>query len=45
MTSPLPDKRVELVTQPHRVDDDRVLAIQVEHADLQRRAVAGRAKA
>jgi hypothetical protein len=33
------------VTQPHRVDDDRVLAIQVEHADLQRRAVAGRAKA
>lgn len=25
------------------MDDDRILAIQVKHADLQRRAVAGRA--
>jgi hypothetical protein len=40
MWSPLPDERVELGSKPHRVDDDRVLAVQVEHTDLQRRAVA-----
>jgi hypothetical protein len=43
MTSSLPDKRVKLGTQPHRMNDDRILAIQVKHADLQRRAIAGRA--
>jgi hypothetical protein len=30
----LPDERIELRAQPHGVDDDRILAAQVEHADL-----------
>jgi hypothetical protein len=40
MESPLAGELVELRPQPHRVDDHRVLAQQIEHADLQRGAVS-----